>query len=333
MKASIGLARRQFAALCIGLAGGIVPAMINPVSRADGSEVAVQSKRYSAWSAPVNLGGAINSSAKDQGPAISTDERSLYFTSTRVGGFGSNDLWVSRRAKKEGPWGAPVNLGSVINTSNVESTPTLSQDGRRLYFASGRSGGVGGIDIWVSERIDKGDDLSWQAPVNLGPTINSAAADLGPAFFVDSESGALVMYFYSTRPGGRGLRDIYRSTVDENGSFSPATLVPELSTPFEDEQPSVRRDGLEILFASNRPGSLSSTVTDIWVSTRMSTSNVWSQPVNLGPVINTTNLEGRPALSFDGKSLYFFSNGHGGFGSTDLFVSTRQKLDLDSEDR
>jgi hypothetical protein len=146
------------------------------------------------------------------------------------------------------------------------------------------------------------------------------------------------MYFYSTRLGGLGRRDIYRSTVNEDGSFTPAALVSELSTPAEDEQPSIRRDGLEILFASNRVGSLrpadpsSPTLTDIWVSTRPSTSEPWSEPLNLGPVINTASLEARPALSFDGKSLYFFSDGHGGSGSTDLFVSTRTKLDRGPDD-
>jgi Tol biopolymer transport system component len=330
MKTPTCIAPGPFAALFLILGCGSDPGMIDPVS-GDG-ELALSSGRYSAWSAPVNLGKVINSSAADQGPGISKDEQSLFFASTREGGFGGNDIWVSRRAEKDGPWGPPMNLGPVINTIGVESTPTLSHDGRRLYFASARPGGFGSVDLWVSERLDKRDDLGWQAPVNLGPAINSAAGDLGPTFFVDSE-GVLVMYFYSTRQSdpARRDRDIYRSTVDEDGSFTPAVLVPELSTPAEDEQPSIRRDGLEMLFASNRPGSLSSTVTDIWVSTRASTSELWSEPVNLGPMINTASLEARPALSFDGKSLYFFSDGHGGFGGTDLFVSTRTKIKDDTD--
>jgi Tol biopolymer transport system component len=282
--------------------------------------------QVSAWSEPANLGPVVNSASNDQGPAISTDGLSLYFASTRTGGFGGNDIWVSSRANRNDPWGPPVNLGEVINTAAVESTPTLSRDGRFLYFASGRPGGVqGSIDIWVSERSDPRDDGSWQAPVNLGPAINSGAADLGPTFFVDPETARLTMYFYSTRPGGPGRRDIYRSTVDEQGNFVPAVLVSELSTPHEDEQPSIRRDGLEIFFASNRPGSLSSTATDIWVATRASTSDPWSQPVTLGQVINTDKLEARPFLSLDGRSLYFFSDGRGGSGGTDLFVSTRRR--------
>ena len=277
----------------------------------------------SEWSPPSNLGPEINSTTNDQGPAISRDELSIYFASTRPGGFGGNDLWVSRRAHKTDSWSAPLNLGATINTSAVESTPYLSRDGRRLYFASARPNGMGGIDLWVSEREDRTDDLGWGEPVNLGPAINSAAADLGPAFFLDRETERVTMYFYSTRPGGPGLRDIYRSTVDEAGSFTPAVLVAELSTPFEDEQPSVRRDGLEVFFASNRPGSLGTVVTDIWVSRRARASDPWSEPENLGPGINTAGLEARPALSFDGRRLYFFSDGHGGSGATDLFVTVR----------
>ena len=305
---------------CDGASTAPLPALVPALSElADPPDV----RPSSEWSTPINLGPEINSPSNDQGPAISRDELSIYFTSTRPGGFGGNDLWVSRRAHKTDPWGPAVNLGSTINTSAVESTPFLSRDGRRLYFASARPGGVGGIDLWVSERADKTDDLGWGEPVNLGPAINSAAADLGPAFFLDRETEQVTMYFYSTRPGGPGLRDIYRSTVDEAGSFTPAVLVAELSTPFEDEQPSVRRDGLEVFFASNRPGSMSTIVTDIWVARRARPSDPWSEPENLGPGINTAGLEARPALSSDGRRLYFFSDGHGGSGATDLLVSSR----------
>ena len=301
----------------------------DPARQGNSAELLLARSGYGDWSEPVNLGDSINSAAPDQGPGISTDELTLYFASTRTeGGFGGNDIWVSRRRSRADQWGPARNLGPVINTSAVESTPTLSRDGHRLYFASLRPGGAG-IDLWVSERANTSDDLGWGPPVNLGPAINSSAADLGPTLFTDPETGRLTLYFYSTRPGpaGSGARDIYRSTADEHGQFAPAVLVPELSTPFEDEQPTIRRDGLEIFFASNRPGSSSTTPTDIWESTRASTSDPWSEPRNLGPVINTPGLEARPALSFDATRLYFFSSGHGGFGATDLFVSTRRRLD------
>ena len=291
-------------------------------------------QQFSDWSAPINLGPIVNSEGTDQGPAISKDELELYFI-RQVGVLGGPDLgdiWVTTRKHKNDPWGPPQNLGPTINTSFRESLPALSRDGRRLYFSSaGHEGGFGGFDIWVSERIDRRDPLGWQAPVNLGSGINTGGQELGPMPFEDPSTQTFTLYFYAIRPG-TGARDLFTSTLDENGSFTAAVPISELNTPFDDEQPSIRRDGLEMFFVSNRPGSVVDPTTglpssDIWVSTRASTSDPWGPPVNLGPVINTAGLEGRPALSFDGRSLYFFSNGHGGSGLTDLFVSTRTRLD------
>jgi hypothetical protein len=147
----------------------------------------------------------------------------------------------------------------------------------------------------------------------------------------------ITMYFYSIRSGGSGCRDIFSSTLGENGDFTPAVLVTELNTPGEDEQPAIRRDGLEIFFGSNRPlgapcQGAGNPGGDLYVSTRASTSDPWGSPVGLGMPINTAGAEGRPALSNDGRSLYFFSDGLGGEGSTDLFVSTRTRLDSDDDD-
>ena len=116
-----------------------------------------------------------------------------------------------------------------------------------------------------------------------------------------------------------------------HGGFSPPALVAELSTPSFDRQPSIRRDGLEIFLASNRPGSLDNTL-DLWVSTRESIREPWSQPVNLGVVVNggvvapfTINDAG-PALSFDGTTLFFQSVRTGTVGNFDLYMATRTKI-------
>ena len=85
----------------------------------------------SEWSAPVNLGATINSTVLDAHPNLSKDGLSLYITSNRLD---SNDLWVARRACEACPWGAPANLGSVINTSGVEAGLDLSVDWHLLFF-------------------------------------------------------------------------------------------------------------------------------------------------------------------------------------------------------
>ena len=115
--------------------------------------------KYSDWSAPINLGAIVNSASNDQGPAISKDGLSLYFSSGRPGGFGGSDIWVSQRASLEAPWDPPSNLG-VVNTAANESIPALSRDEHRLFFNSDTTiGGFGENDIWVSYREHTHDDF------------------------------------------------------------------------------------------------------------------------------------------------------------------------------
>jgi hypothetical protein len=293
-------------------------------------------QKYSDWSAPVNLGAIINSTFSDQQPAISKDGLSLYFTSNRPGGLGGFDMYVSQRASADDPWSSPVNLGPTVNTTFDEGNPAFSRDGHLMFFQSKRPGGLGGIDIWVSRRENTHDDFDWQLPVNLGPGVNSPSDDNGPSYFENEEGGAPQLYFASSRPGGLGGLDIYMSEQAADGSFGPAMLVTELSSPGGDSRPSIRHDGLEIFFQSNRVGSIGLS-NDLWVATRESTLDVWSPPVNLGATINTAFAEQNPYLSSDNKTLLFTSDRPGGFGGTDLYMSTRTRLrghrDDDDKDR
>jgi len=283
-------------------------------------------QQFSDWSAPVNLGPVVNSVSLEGGPFVSPDGLSLYFISGRPGGFGGFDMYVSQRASVDEPWGTPQNLGPTINSSGNEQTPTVSLDGHWLYFASDRPGGFGGMDLYVSRRHNKRDDFGWQPPVNLGSGVNSAAIEYGGALFEDDETGTITVYFCSNRLGGTGGWDIYASTLQPDETYGPAVLVPELSSPFTDFRPAIRRDGLEMFLESDRPGTIS--FRDVWVSTRPSTSDPWSTPVSLGPVVNTiASYQARATLSFDGTALYFASSRAGGVGgSWDLYVSTRTKL-------
>ena len=120
-------------------------------------EASLALQRFSGWSTPENLGSTVNSSAIDFTPEISRDGLSLYFASTRPGGLGATDLWVSQRASVDAPWGAPVNLGPTINSGGPDAAPYLSRDGHRLFFASARPGGFGSNDNWVSWRSDTHD--------------------------------------------------------------------------------------------------------------------------------------------------------------------------------
>src|SRR5258705_9742112 len=110
-----------------------------------------------------------------------------------------------------------------------------------------------------------------------------------------------------------GGTDIYASTLQANETFSEAMLVPELSSPLQDAGMAIRRDGLEMIFASNRAGSIppdqpGAIGFDLWVATRTKISDPWSPPTNLGPVINTAAGGMRPARSFDGATPYMVSD-------------------------
>lgn len=282
------------------------------------------SPMYSDWSEAVNLGQVVNSTANDFAPHISKNGLSLYFASTRPGGFGGEDLWVSQRAGRDDPWGPPVNLGPTINTGSLERSPALSRDGHLLFFATDRPGGFGGLDIWFSWRAHTRDDFGWQPPVNLGEAINTSATDAGPNYFENDDVGIPLLFLASNRPGGAGGLDIYVSELATNGTFAPPVPVNELNGPALDLTPGIRFDGLEIVIASNRAGTIGGA--DLWFSTRETVGDSWSVPVNLGPAVNSASGETFPSLSSDREALFFDSGRPGGFGGSDLYVSTRTKL-------
>ncbi|HET7038395.1 MAG TPA: hypothetical protein VFH97_00825, partial [Gemmatimonadales bacterium] len=278
--------------------------------------------QYSEWSAPENLGPPVNTTSGEFNAFISKDGLSLYFNcDTRCPGFGGFDIWVSRRQSPEAAWETPQNLGLAINTAFNDHLATLSPDGHRMYFASDRPG-LGANDVYESRRQDKRDDLAWQPPVSLGDPVSGASNDVPTAIFDDEATGLLTLYIASNRPGGQGDDDVYAISIGPDGTFGPAIPVTEVNTPFRDTGALLRRDGLELFLASNRPGTAG--LMDIWVSTRATPGDVWSTPVNL-EVVNSAAIDGRPALSFEGTELYFQSTRPGGQGAFDLWVARRSK--------
>src|SRR3989442_6523315 len=262
----------------------------------------VQSE-WGPWSTPTAPGSVVNSPFGDNRPAISKDGLSLYITSGRPGGCGGLDIWVSHRASVDDPWGPPQNLGPTVNSSVNDVAPAFSPDGHRMYFHSFRPGGCGLADLYVSRRRDTRDDFGWGPPEDLGCVVNTPYVNAGPTIFEDEATGITTLYFtvQNNPPGSDQGFDIYASTrIGDEGAFGPPVLVPELSSPFRATRTAIRRDGLEIFLSSGRPGDdvvgHSAGSEDLWVSTRATTSDVWSPPVNLnlvnqqlgGPPINST---------------------------------------------
>lgn len=303
-----------------------------------GAAGALARMAYTPWAEPLNLGGIVNTSTSEFSPSISKDGLSLYFTST--GGvnrpsLGGWDIYVSRRPSPDAPWGPAQNLGEPINSPFDEVSPMLTIDGHRMYFASNRPGGLGGNDIYVARRHNKRDDFGWLVPLDVGEGVNTPANEAGPFVFEDEMTGTISLYFDSNRPEGLGPytedpvhngNDIYSSVLQADETFGPAALVEELSTVWADRQPAIRRDGLELIVTSDRPGRLG--VIDLWVSTRKSTRARWSLPVNMGPAINGPGNQAGADFSFDGRWLYFNAalDSRPGSGRYDLFVATRSRM-------
>ncbi len=303
--------------------------------------ICASAQRFSQWSEPVNLGPNVNPNLLNVAqyfPSISKDGLSLYFTASPLhpDSLGGTDIYVCRRATVDDAWGPAQNLGPNVNTPYDEGAPFVSIDGHRLYFQSNRIGGFGGGDLYVSRRHDKDDDFGWEPAENLGSGVNTSANEAGPSVYED-ETGATIMYFASDRFGGPGPgssiggfsgqqgSDIYMSTLQPDGTFGSATLIDELSTTSIERRPYVNRDGLEMFLTSDRPGTLGGL--DIWVSTRESTSDPWSPPVNLGLPVNSASNDAGAAISFDGTALYFQTVRSGNFSSGyNLWVATRTKL-------
>lgn len=285
---------------------------------------AVAAPRYSDWGNVTNLGTPVNSAGPEFGPGLSKDGLSLYFTaSERSGGFGLEDIWVSQRASKTAPWGEPRNLGSSINTAANERVPQFSRDGHWMFFGSNRPGGFGNIDQYVSWRANVHDDFGWQPPTNLGPNINTAFNEPAGTYFENDDGGAPQLYFTSNKPGGMGDFDLYVSAQQADGSWGPATPIVELNSAAQDARPTIRHDGLEIVFHSSRSGGHGGF--DLYVATRATTADAWSVPANLGPLVNTAYGEFQPAISADGQTLVFTSDRPGGHGFPDLYQATRTK--------
>jgi len=206
------------------------------------------------WGTPINPGPSINSESDDAKPSISADGLTLYFGSTRPGGHGGYDLWMSTRATITDDWSEPENLGATINSSADEAFPCISKDGLELYFsgfgAAGRPGGHGDADIWLTRRATTDDP--WGEPVNLGEAINSPDYDSCPYL----SSNGLVLFFHSLRPGGPGWENMWVSTrPTTSGVWGPAEPLPTpINSTNNEGVAGISADGSTFYFASNRVG-------------------------------------------------------------------------------
>lgn len=170
-----------------------------------------------------------------------------------------------RHANADFTFGTPTNLGPTVNSSAFDDAASISTDGSTLFFMSGRPGGYGINDLWVSMRATIEDD--WGTPVNLGPTVNTSFDDFCPGISADG----LSLYFtsnrpggYGNRPGGYGLCSLWVTTraTTEDDWGTPVNLGPTVNSSNGEKMPYISPDCLTLYFGSNRPSGLGNG--DLW---------------------------------------------------------------------
>jgi len=203
----------------------------------------------------------------------------------------------------------PINMGFYINSANREYFPTLTADGETIIFTRVVNGNE---DFYISNKKDN----EWEKANPLSDKINTPNYNEGAQSI--SPDGKYLFFTGCNRPDGLGRCDIYVSRKEGNDWGKAVNLGKTINSEFWESQPSISPDGSTLYFLSNRPGGIGSY--DIWKST-LTDDGKWTEPVNLGPKVNTPYDESTPFIHADGKTLYFSSNGWPGFGDKDIFFT------------
>ena len=224
----------------------------------------------------------------------------------------------------------PINAGNGINTTDDEYWPSITADGQTLMFTrqiyledSQLPLKLTQEDFYVSTKSSG----IWQRALNAGAPLNTRSNEGAQTL----ASNGKYMYFTACdRAGGLGSCDLYFSSF-HNGSWSiPYNLKWPVNTTGWESTPSITADGNVLYFSSNRTGGLGGK--DIWYS-KMKADGTWAIPVNMGKTINTEGNEMSPFIHFDGKTLYFASDGRPGMGGYDLYMSRMKDDSTWSEPR
>ncbi|TFH38148.1 MAG: flagellar motor protein MotB, partial [Bacteroidia bacterium] len=217
----------------------------------------------------------------------------------------------------------PVSLGDSINTAFDEYWPAITVDDALLMFTRQVGTSERGIgasssqeDFYFSERRDS----VWSRARSIGEPLNTRMNEGAQTL----AAGGQYMYFTAcNRPDSKGGCDIYYSIRGSKGWVQGININSPVNSPYWDSQPSVSADGLRLFFVSNRPGGQGGM--DIWYS-NLKSDGGWTDPENLGPEINTAGDEMSPFIHFDGKTLYFASNGRPCMGGFDIYMSKTDGL-------
>ncbi len=186
-------------------------------SNKNAGDIYLSELKKGAWTTPSILNSEINSEWWEGSASLSSDEKTLYFTSERPGGYGGRDIYKAE-LKSNGDWGNVQNLGPTINTRYDEDAPFIHPDGRTLYYSSKGHNSIGGYDIFYT-YLDEG---VWDAPTNIGYPVNTIEDD---RYYVLTADGSRGYYSSAGKEDSYGGNDIYVVSPGHFGKRPILTLL------------------------------------------------------------------------------------------------------------
>ena len=263
-----------------------------------------------------NMGSTVNSAYADYSPVLSADQQTLFFTSRRPETKGGEkdedgnymeDIYMSTKTKTG--WTKAENIGAPINTDFHDANVGISPDGQTVLIYKDDMGD-GNI---YSTSLD-GD--KWSTPIKLNDNINTKHWE--PSAFISADGNTL--YFISNKPGGFGGRDLYISKMTSDGDWGKAeNMGANINTPYDEDAPFIHPDGVSLSFSSNGHNTMGGF--DIFTSL-LSDDGKWSEPINVGYPVNTTDDDAFYVVSPNNKTAYLSSFRQGGFGEKDNYMIT-----------
>ncbi|MBI3884068.1 MAG: PD40 domain-containing protein [Sphingobacteriales bacterium] len=204
----------------------------------------------------------------------------------------------------------PQNLGDSINSANLEYFPSLTIDGKQLVFTRRIAHDE---DFYESNLIDGKWSNAKPLSGHVNTTLNEGAQNI-------SQDGEWIIFTGCNYPEGQGSCDLYISYKTKNGWSEAENLGALINTDYWESSPSLSPDKRHLYFASSQTGGYGGM--DLWVSHR-NKNGKWGRAINLGPTINTSGDESCSFMHADNQTLFFSSNGHPGYGQTDLFYAKK----------
>ncbi len=230
--------------------------------------------------------------------SLPEDGKLIAFQSSRAGGHGKADIWLSRW--ENGRWSKPYNAGPGVNTADNDVDAKLSPDGSSMVF-------IRGADFQKSSRIyiSRLRGGKWSKAEWIGPPASPPdTLEFGAVMSGDGKT----LYFASNREGGHGALDLYSSQLNGGKWSVPVNLGPAVNTKESEVDAALSRDGNAIVFPAKRADSIADS-TDLYITRRV--NGAWSPIENLGPRVNTPGTDTCPWLGHDGHTLYLNSDWDG----------------------